>query len=156
MRRKRGPVLTVPTFGGSEGANGACTVDIVLASLSAPVASVTSRRLPRRLHLPYGAFVNASLKKLILVPAELCTCFPARTRARARAFPSILGKQVFPFHLPSKTRRAGALTEKRRSESGAERSGSNRQRAPRMTVPSSSRSCQHQYVGRWQEVSVTS
>lgn len=124
VRRRRGAVFTVTTVGGSEGANGAYIVDF--ASLSAPVASVTSRRLPRRLRLPRGAFVNASVKKLILVPAECCKCFPACTHA---CVPSLLfwGKQVFPFHLSSKTGRAGALTEKRRSESGAERSGTAQQ-----------------------------
>lgn len=73
---------------------GSHTVDVVLASLSAPVASVTSHRLPRRLHLPHGAFVNASLKKLIRVPAELCKCFPAFTHARV---PFYFGKTGFSF-----------------------------------------------------------
>lgn len=56
-------------------------------------------------------------------------------RAHVRAIPFLFwGKQVFPFHLSSKTRRAGVLREKRRRESGAERRGAERRGAERSGV----------------------
>lgn len=59
-------------------------------------------------------------------------------RAHVRAIPFLFwGKQVFPFHLSSKTRRAGVLREKRRRESGAERRGAERSGVERSGVEQS-------------------